>query len=168
VYTAPATFRMNHEYGRARVFGQWLNNEEDIETAVLSCPVDCIHWVQRDELPALEYVCQKVQQRVNVAVMMSNGGRGGDVFGERDKFLKYRRKLEEKRKAAAAKTSPMQVRPHTALVATRCRNSPCTMAMQHRACRGSRWHGIPAAAPCAGHGLDASQRHGAPVASSGT
>lgn len=63
VWCAPATFRMEDEHGRSRVFGQWLNNEEDIQTAIDSCPVDCIHWVDRSELPALEYVCQKQQVR---------------------------------------------------------------------------------------------------------
>ena len=61
VYAAPATFRMNHDYGRARVFSQWLNTEDELDTAVQSCPVDCIHWVERSELPALEYVCQNVR-----------------------------------------------------------------------------------------------------------
>ena len=61
VHTAPATFRMNQDHGRARVFAQWLNTEDDLDTAVQSCPVDCIHWVERSELPALEYVCQNVR-----------------------------------------------------------------------------------------------------------
>lgn len=114
IYTAPATFRMNHEYGRARVFAQWMNTEDDLDTAILSCPVDCIHWVERSELPALEYVCQNLQTRVNVALM--NAARpGGDIFGERDKFLKARRKLEDRKRKAAAATSPLQAPPVSAL-----------------------------------------------------
>lgn len=64
VFTAPATFRMNHEHGRARVFAQWLNVEDELDTAIQSCPVDCIHWVERSELPALEYVCHNVRSKL--------------------------------------------------------------------------------------------------------
>lgn len=52
----------------------------------------------------------QLQERVNVAVMMTSG-RGSDVFGERDMFLKARRKLEEKKRKAAATSSPLQVPP---------------------------------------------------------
>lgn len=61
MWCAPATFRMEEAHGRSRVFGQWLNNEDELQTAIDSCPVDCIHWVEKSELPALEHVCQKVQ-----------------------------------------------------------------------------------------------------------
>lgn len=64
VWCAPATFRMEPEHGRSRVFGQWLSDEDDLQTAIDSCPVDCIHWVERSELPALEYVCQNKQVRL--------------------------------------------------------------------------------------------------------
>lgn len=63
VWCAPATFRMEPGHGRSRVFGQWLNTEDELDTAIQSCPVDCIHWVDRSELPALEYVCQTKQVR---------------------------------------------------------------------------------------------------------
>lgn len=63
VWCAPATFRMEPVSGRSRVFAQWLNTEEELDTAIMSCPVDCIHWVDRSELPALEHVCQKMQVR---------------------------------------------------------------------------------------------------------
>lgn len=34
VWCAPATFRMEDEYGRSRVFAQWSNTEDDIEAAI--------------------------------------------------------------------------------------------------------------------------------------
>lgn len=34
VWQAPATFRMNEDYGRSRVFAQWLNTEDDIQCAI--------------------------------------------------------------------------------------------------------------------------------------
>lgn len=108
MWCAPAMFRMEEAHGRSRVFAQWLNTEDEIQTAIDSCPVDCIHWVERSELPALEYVCQKVQGRADVSVMMGQGSGGsGDVFSMRDAFLKERKKLEERRKKAEG-PSPMQ------------------------------------------------------------
>lgn len=59
----------------------------------MSCPVDCIHWVRRDELPSLEYMTQKMSQRVDVGTMM--GGAGGsvnDVFSAAERFIKSRGK----------------------------------------------------------------------------
>lgn len=73
MWAAPATFRMEPVHGRSYVFGQWMNEEEDLQTAIESCPVDCIHWVQREELPVLEWVSANVS-RVDVSTMMSGGG----------------------------------------------------------------------------------------------
>jgi len=54
---APQTFTIaNDEAGRARAFAQWGNDEEYIDYAMDSCPVECIHWVSREELAAIEYV----------------------------------------------------------------------------------------------------------------
>ena len=56
-----------------------------------SCPVSCIHWVQRDELPALEYVMQRRMGRCNVGIMMAGQGTSrGDVWAATDRFLKER------------------------------------------------------------------------------
>jgi ferredoxin len=137
VWCAPATFRIEEEHGRSRVFGQWLDTEDDIEAAISeccspiitvckkkkkvsinyemccfcfggiawmqhrlviplcaasdSCPVSCISWVDKQDLPALEYVMQNEVQRVNVGVMMAGQGGGvEDVFLSTQKFLKQR------------------------------------------------------------------------------
>jgi ferredoxin len=34
------------KFGRARVIDQAGNDTEEIEIAIESCPVDCIHWVR--------------------------------------------------------------------------------------------------------------------------
>jgi len=114
VWCAPATFRMEESHGRSRVFAQWLDEEDDIQAAIESCPVSCIHWVQRDDLPALEFVTQFKVPRVNVGVMMA--GQGGsviDVWDATGKFLKDR---EEKKKAQdrAAKYSKAQAEARAA------------------------------------------------------
>jgi hypothetical protein len=62
---------MEPEHGRSRVYAQWLNTEDEIQSAIDSCPVSCIHWVQKDQLPALEYVMQvrvRVRARARVCV----------------------------------------------------------------------------------------------------
>lgn len=56
--------------GAPQVFAQWLNKEDDLQAAVESCPVDCIHWVERDQLPVLEHV-MATMDRVGVASMQA-------------------------------------------------------------------------------------------------
>lgn len=96
VWAASATFRMEDDYGRSRVFAQWLNSEDDIQCAIDSCPVDCIHWVHKDELPALEFVTQRmVKQSVGIMMGTGEGGgqRGTDPFAEAKAFLKQRERF---------------------------------------------------------------------------
>ena len=51
---ARSTFRMEEEFGAARVFQQRGDDADVIEEAVLCCPVDCIHEVSFNELRILE------------------------------------------------------------------------------------------------------------------
>ncbi len=48
------TFYIEEGYGRSRVFRQDGDSEEIIQEAVDTCPVDCIHWVDYQELKQLE------------------------------------------------------------------------------------------------------------------
>jgi hypothetical protein len=100
---------MEELHGRSRVYAQWLDNEDQIQQAIDSCPVDCIHWVYKDQLAALEYVCQVKLGRSDIAAMITNPGLATDVFAATEMFLKERRKLEESRKSAQSKQNPMQV-----------------------------------------------------------
>ena len=62
------------------------------QAAIDSCPVNCIHWTQREQLPALEYVMQNRMGRCNVGIMMSGcGSSRGDVWAATEAFLKERR-----------------------------------------------------------------------------
>ncbi len=72
---------------------QWVDDEDSLQTAIDACPVECIHWVQKQDLPALEHVMQRVLlARVNVGVMMVNQGRFvEDVFSSAARFLKQRK-----------------------------------------------------------------------------
>ena len=89
----PAVFRMEGT-GRARVFGQWLTDEESIQIAIDTCPVDCIHWVPKEQLAPLEYVMQHVlRERLDVGLMRSGRGqhRLKDVFVKTSQFMKVLR-----------------------------------------------------------------------------
>lgn len=50
---------MEEEMGRARVFEQWGDNDETIQIAIETCPVDCIHYVPYEELKRLEVLRRK-------------------------------------------------------------------------------------------------------------
>ncbi|EEH58786.1 uncharacterized protein MICPUCDRAFT_8851, partial [Micromonas pusilla CCMP1545] len=66
-HSAPKTFMMEDDWGRARAYQQWADTEEDITIAIESCPVDCIYWVKQRNLPILEYAMQRCE-RQNVGV----------------------------------------------------------------------------------------------------
>lgn len=47
VWQAPATFRMEEEHGRSRVFAQWLDKEDDIQAAIGEAHWPWLHEVRR-------------------------------------------------------------------------------------------------------------------------
>jgi len=96
VWAAPATFRINEDYGRSRVFAQWLNKEEDIQIAIDSCPVDCIHWVKKEQLPFLEHVSVNFE-KVSVGIMQSQTGNVTDPFEAAESFMKQRQRKIDRR-----------------------------------------------------------------------
>lgn len=102
VWCAPATFRIEDEYGRSRVFGQWLDEEDKLQEAMDACPVSCIHWVSKNDLPALEFVTANKLKRVNVGVMMAGqGGATDDVWDVAARYLKEREEKRATREKAA-------------------------------------------------------------------
>merc|ERR1711977_218756 len=80
--TAPGVFRM----------------EDKIEEAMDTCPVECIHWVSKEQLAPLEYVMQNVlTARLNVGLMRAGQGRHRleDVFVKTARFINAVIKQEE-------------------------------------------------------------------------
>ena len=69
---AQSTFFMEAEHGRARVFQQWGDDDETIQVAIETCPVDCIHYVPYDELKKLEV--QRRDQNINFKARLVNQG----------------------------------------------------------------------------------------------
>ena len=53
-HVATNTFVVEPEWGRSRAMRQDGDSTERIQEAIDTCPVDCIHWVDYEELPALE------------------------------------------------------------------------------------------------------------------
>mmetsp|Transcript_21804 Transcript_21804/g.30331 ORF Transcript_21804/g.30331 Transcript_21804/m.30331 type:complete len:339 (-) Transcript_21804:35-1051(-) len=104
VWEAPATFRIEPEHGRSRVFAQWLDSEENIQIAIESCPVDCIHMVTKAQLPVLEHVMQKIE-RVSVGIMSSGQGAVGDPFAAAATFAKKRAEMEKTQMQANRETA---------------------------------------------------------------
>ncbi|GHP10411.1 hypothetical protein PPROV_000914200 [Pycnococcus provasolii] len=99
IYHAAATFRVDDDaYGRAHVFAQWLNDEETIQIAMDACPVSCIHWVDREELPVLEHVMAKLPRVDVAAMMMSSSSAPADPFAAAETFYRKRADLIRKRK----------------------------------------------------------------------
>ncbi|TGG82017.1 MAG: ferredoxin [Aphanocapsa feldmannii 288cV] len=48
------TFLIEPDYGRSRAIRQDGDSSERIQEAIDTCPVDCIHWVDYEELPGLQ------------------------------------------------------------------------------------------------------------------
>ena len=53
-HVAANTFVVEPDWGRSRVIRQDGDSSERIQEAIDTCPVDCIHWVAYERLPALE------------------------------------------------------------------------------------------------------------------
>lgn len=67
---AQSTFFMESGLGRARVFNQWGDDDETIQIAIETCPVDCIHYVPYEELVRLEV--ERRDQNINFKARLVN------------------------------------------------------------------------------------------------
>lgn len=73
------TFYMNDEHGRARVYEQWGDDDETIQIAIETCPVDCIHYVPFEELVSLEV--ERRDQNINFKARLTSQAEAGDRVG---------------------------------------------------------------------------------------
>jgi ferredoxin len=53
-HVASNTFVVEESWGRSRAIRQDGDTTERIQEAIDTCPVDCIHWVAYEEVPALQ------------------------------------------------------------------------------------------------------------------
>ena len=72
---------MEQDKGRARVFQQWGDDDETIQVAIETCPVDCIHYVPYEELVSLEI--ERRDQNINNKARLVNQGEYGGGAGHR-------------------------------------------------------------------------------------
>lgn len=59
-HVAGNTFLVEPQWGRSRAIRQDGDSTERIQEAIDTCPVDCIHWVEYEQLPELE---ERLQQQ---------------------------------------------------------------------------------------------------------
>lgn len=71
-YTALSTFFLEEDYGRARVIAQDGDQEELVQEAIDTCPVDCIAWVNYNDLNKLEEA-RKYQVIQNLGIIGDGG-----------------------------------------------------------------------------------------------
>lgn len=69
--TATGTFFMESDYGRARVFDQTGDVEVCVEEAIDTCPVNCIYYVDWNDLVALENM--REDQKINNKARLVGG-----------------------------------------------------------------------------------------------
>jgi curved DNA-binding protein CbpA len=104
---APKTFTWDNFTGRAKVFQQWGDSEEYIDYSLMSCPVDCIHWVGREELQAIEHVTATAVYdcggQLPCAMGLRNGIVAGDFVDPFSMAMDFRQKLKRDRKEATDK-----------------------------------------------------------------
>ncbi|GAX27249.1 ferredoxin [Fistulifera solaris] len=78
---AQSTFYMNPEHGRARVFQQWGDDDETIQIAIETCPVDCIHYVPYEELVKLEI--ERRDMNINFKARLVSQAENGNSLSHR-------------------------------------------------------------------------------------
>ncbi|CAO2814574.1 unnamed protein product [Amaranthus hypochondriacus] len=99
---ASDVFEIEEDFGRARVYKQ-CGVSDRVQTAIESCPVDCIHWTSAAQLSLLEDEMRRVE-RVNVALMLAGMGASSDVFRmASSRWEKRQSKILEKAKARMMK-----------------------------------------------------------------
>ncbi|GMH41298.1 hypothetical protein BSKO_09208 [Bryopsis sp. KO-2023] len=76
-----SSFAIEDLFGRARVTEQGLDPESELQEAIDTCPVNCIHWVTAPQLTLLETQMAKIE-RVSAYIVMMGAGGGADVFQE--------------------------------------------------------------------------------------
>ncbi|XP_068667292.1 chaperone protein dnaJ C76, chloroplastic-like [Aristolochia californica] len=99
---APDVFRIEEDFGRARVYCQ-SGNPDLVQQAVESCPVDCIHWISAAQLSLLDDEMRRVE-RVNVGLMLAGMGASAvDVFRmASSRWEKLQMKVRDKAKRRMA------------------------------------------------------------------
>jgi ferredoxin len=114
---AQSTFFMHSEYGRARVFQQWGDDDETIQIAIETCPVDCIHYVPYEELKDLEI--DRRNQLINFKSRLVSQAENGNTLSHKVGGIAF--------------TAPQQISGN---MRSRCNNCPS------RGCKNCPMYGV--------------------------
>ncbi|KAM0944186.1 putative DnaJ domain, 4Fe-4S ferredoxin-type, iron-sulfur binding domain-containing protein [Dioscorea sansibarensis] len=95
VHCASKTFVMDETGGSARVKVQFGDDDQNIKVSVDACPVNCIHWVDSEELPLLEFLIRP-QPKESYGVYGGGWERPGDVFGAAKRLRKHLEREENR------------------------------------------------------------------------
>ncbi|XP_020088392.1 uncharacterized protein LOC109710296 [Ananas comosus] len=95
-HNASETFMMDEDLGCARVRVQFGDSEKKIEVSVDSCPMNCIHWVESEELPLLEFLIRPQPKEAH-GVFGGGWERPADVFAAA-KYLQKQLKQQQEQK----------------------------------------------------------------------
>ncbi|KAK6155211.1 hypothetical protein DH2020_009459 [Rehmannia glutinosa] len=101
------TFMMDEAFGTARVRVQYGDDDGKIEVSVDSCPVNCIHWVDTEELAVLEYLIQP-QPKSGYGIYGQGWERPANVFMAAKSFNKESKQQEENQQRYAKSTDEME------------------------------------------------------------
>ncbi|XP_021299245.1 uncharacterized protein LOC110427929 [Herrania umbratica] len=111
VHHASNTFVMDEALGCARVRVQYGDNDQKIDVSVDSCPVNCIHWVDREELGVLEFLVQP-QPKEGYGIYGGGWERPANVFMAAKAFSKQLKQQAEAegqgRRVAVEEETPAQ------------------------------------------------------------
>ncbi|KAG8384853.1 hypothetical protein BUALT_Bualt04G0161600 [Buddleja alternifolia] len=110
VHQATNTFLMDEAFGTARVKVQYGDDDETIKVSVDSCPVNCIHWVDTEELEALEYLIQP-QPKTGHGIYGQGWERPANVFLAAKSFNKQSKNQEKKQQEYAHESSEEEETP---------------------------------------------------------
>ncbi|KAJ1259259.1 hypothetical protein BS78_10G140600 [Paspalum vaginatum] len=94
VHHAARTFAMDDVLGSAHVEIQFGDLEEQVQLAVESCPVNCIHWVESQELPVLEFL-SRPQPKEGHGIFGGGWERPSNVFSAAKSFARRLQRGEE-------------------------------------------------------------------------
>lgn len=98
VHHAGETFAMDDVLGSAHVEVQFGDVEQQIQVAVESCPVNCIHWVGSEQLPSLEFM-SRPQPKEGHGVFGGGWERPKDVFMAAKTFAKKLERQEQQERS---------------------------------------------------------------------
>jgi len=94
VHHAARTFAMDDVLGSAHVEIQFGDLQQQIQLAVESCPVNCIHWVDSQELPMLEFL-SRPQPKEGHGIFGGGWERPRNVFAAAKNFAKRLERVEQ-------------------------------------------------------------------------